>query len=230
MKHVHLILLQIVMAGLALYESYNTKTVNSTNHTIQLARKILNRKKIKASDYVERAQILKSIGLFKKRNMRHQIQSLNVNSNVAHLAEYLFQDSSSCVRTTTCSECLHVSYLKNPTLTINVNFILKHGFQMLQDAINDIHFEKQKITCKKCKYTQSEANVVYADQVIIDTSIITDKNYLRYSNMETTTCYLETILKIITISNRKYDLAGLVSYHIIWKQTTDIIQRIFTMV
>lgn len=35
------------MAGLALYESYNSKTVDSTNHTIQLARKILNRKKFK---------------------------------------------------------------------------------------------------------------------------------------------------------------------------------------
>jgi len=204
--------LQIVIAGLALYKSYDTKTIDSVNDTIQLARKILNRKKIQASDYVERAQILKSIGLFEKRNTRRQIQSLNVNSNAAHLAEYLFQDYPSCMITITCSECSYVSCLKNPTLTINVNFILEHGFQMLQDAINDVHFEKRKITCKKCKCTQYKNDVVYGYQVIIDTSIFTDKNYLKHSNMEMAICYLESIPKIVTISNQKYGLAGLVSY------------------
>lgn len=91
-------ILQIVIAGLALYKSYNTKTIDSANDMIQLARKILNRKKIQASNYVERAQILKSIGLFEKRNTRHQIQSLNVIV-AAHLAEYLFQDCPSCMIT-----------------------------------------------------------------------------------------------------------------------------------
>lgn len=83
---------------------------------------------------------------------------------------------------------------------------------MLQDAINDIHFEKQKITCKKCKYTQAETDVVYGCHVIIDTSIITDKNYLKRLNLEMTTCYLESISKVIIIGNQKYSLAGLVSY------------------
>lgn len=165
------------------------------------------------SDYVERAQILKTIGLFEKRNTRRQIQSLNVNSNAAHLAEYLFQDCSSCITTTTCSECSHVSGQKNPTLTINVNVILKHGFQMLQDAINDIHLEKRNITCKKCKCTKTKTNSVYGCHVIIDSSIITDKNYLKHSaNMEVTTYNLESIPRTVLIGNRKYGLAGLVSY------------------
>lgn len=205
-------ILQTVIAGLAMYQSYNTKTIDSANHTIQLARKIFNRKKIQTSDYVERAQILKSIKLFEKRNTRCQLQSLNANSNAAHLAEYLFQDSPSCTTTTTCSECSHISSLKNSILTVNVNFILKQGFQMLQNAINDVHLNKRKITCKKCKCTQYETEVIYGYQIIIDTSIITDRNYLKHSNMETTTCYLDSIPKVVLINNQKYGLAGLVSH------------------
>lgn len=156
---------------------------------------------------------MKSIGLFDKRNISGQIQSLNVNSNAAHLAEYLFQDCPSSITIITCSECSNVSCLKNPTLNINVDFILKHGFEMLQDAINDVHFKKRKITCKKCKCTQYENNIIYGHQVIIDTSIITDKNYLKHSNIEMITCYqLDTIPKVIIIGNQKYGLAGLVSY------------------
>ena len=65
----------------------------------------------------------------------------------------MFRDSPSY--TATCSECSHIFCPKNPILTINVNFILKHGLQMLQDAINDVHLEKRKVTYKKCKCTQS---------------------------------------------------------------------------
>lgn len=124
----------------------------------------------------------------------------------------MFKDCPSYTTTTTCPECSHISCLKNPTLTINVNFILEHGFQMLQDAINDIHFEKQNITCNKCKYNQAETNIIYEYHVIIDTSIITDKNYLKHLNAEKATCYLESIPKVIIINNQQYGLAGLVSY------------------
>lgn len=39
--------LQIVIAGLALYKSNDSKTIDNANDMIQLARKILNRKKFK---------------------------------------------------------------------------------------------------------------------------------------------------------------------------------------
>ena len=59
--------------------------------------------------------------------------------------------------------------------------------------------EKGKVICKKCKCTQSKTDVVYGSQIIIDTSVITDKNYQKISNPEIITCNLKLLPKVVII-------------------------------
>lgn len=68
-----------------------------------------------------------------------------------------------------------------------------------------------KQTCIKCK-NSCEVIEKYGPQIIIDTSILTDPNYLKNIGLEPKSYILENIARNITISNNKYVLRGIVNY------------------
>ncbi|EFN70902.1 hypothetical protein EAG_00206, partial [Camponotus floridanus] len=77
-------------------------------------------------------------------------------------------------------------------------------------AINDVIMSKQ--TCVKCN---NSCHIIekYGPQIIIDTSIVTDENYLKNIGLEAIRSYsLQNIAKNVTIGDNKYLLRGVVNY------------------
>lgn len=82
-------LIQITMYSIAIKNYF----INyAENFTLQLATALCESGKVNSGHYRKRAEILKNIQIFSLSNYRENMNTLNTNCNVSHLAEYLFPD------------------------------------------------------------------------------------------------------------------------------------------
>ena len=180
--------------------------------TIKFTIDILERGKITAKDYSTRASILWKLPLFAERKRSTPANlSLNANCNVAHLADYLFESIPSYITEYNCDKCGYSHKRTSPTYNINTDEILKNGFNNMQQAIDDTTICAKKATCYKCKNTTTRT-ITCGPHIIIDTSITTDKNYMKDYAIQQRKHTLNDVAKTITIENDNYSLAGLSSY------------------
>lgn len=129
--------------------------------------------------------------------------------NAAHVAEHTFTYLPSLERIKTCTTCNDSNNRKFTCISINVDILLNKGLQYIQEAINDAIISKQ--TCIKCNNT-CEIIENYGLQILIDTSIVTDVNYLKNIKLQPKTYNLDDIQKNITIGTKKYIIRGVVNY------------------
>lgn len=125
-------LLHIVASGTRMRENYKQDIgeLVPKNLFLKLVLDILKRGKINANDYSAKAKILCNIPIYNKQQWKlctRGIAFLNANSNVAHLAEYLFQDVPSFMRSYNCLNCGHNYSNRSATYNINVDVILKES-------------------------------------------------------------------------------------------------------
>lgn len=176
---------------------------------LQLAKKIVLQGKITKNEYSARALFLINTSLFKTYKYTRRFETLDAMCNAAHLAEYTFASLPSLHRSKKCQMCNYSNERNFTAISINVNILLQKGLQYIQEAINDAIATTQH--CVKCNnsYTVSEK---YSPQILIDTSVLTDDNYLKDMGLQVTTYTVESIAKNITIGNKKYTLRGVVNY------------------
>jgi len=79
----------------------------------------------------------------------------------------------------------------------------------MQESINDTNSSKQ--TCPKCN-NPCKINEKYGPHIMIDTSVLSDTNYIKNIGLEPIAYNLESIAKNITVGNKKYNLRGIVNY------------------
>ncbi|KAK2578404.1 hypothetical protein KPH14_012736, partial [Odynerus spinipes] len=195
-------LFQLVMSAMASNQVYYESLEKCTNRTVQLARKILvEKQKISASDYRERAEILSRTGLFEMHSFTRKIKQMDSECNVAHLAQYIFSDIPS-YKTKVACQCGYEIKNENIIFGINIDVILWHGFGSMQQAVDDGH-ETQR-TCRNCKRL-IEDNIEYGPHLIIDTSVVTDDRYTNRNEHLNHT--LESIANYVTIKDKIYCLA-----------------------
>lgn len=203
---------QIVASGMGMRSVYKTDmTALTSNIFIKLVIDVLTRGKITANDYGTRAMILCNIPIFYKKLCTRTISSLNANCNAAHLAEYLIQNIPSCTTLYDCNICAHNYRRSSPTCHINVDELLKSGLNNMQQAINDNVIAKKITTCSVCKSVVNRT-ISYGSHLIIDTSILSDPNYIKTQNTLRYTYLLDDVAKIVTVNCNNYCLAGIVSY------------------
>lgn len=173
---------------------------------MQLATKIISRGKITKNEYTERASFLINLSLFQQTNYTRNFQSLDAMCNAAHLAEFTFASLPSLRRSKKCEICGYCNERNFTTISVNVDILLHKGLLHIQDAINDVIMPKQ--TCIKCN-NSCHVTEEYGPQIIIDTSIVTNNNYLKNIGLEVTikTYNLQEIAKNITIGENKYVLS-----------------------
>jgi len=176
-----------------------------------LATKIVSRGKITKNEYTERASYLINLSLFQQSKYTRNFRSLNAMCNAAHLAEYTFASLPSLRRSKNCETCDYCNERDFKTISVNVNVLLHKGFQHIQEAIDDVIMSKQ--ICIKCS-NSCHVTEKYGPQIIIDTSIVTDEEYLKHIGLEATTLSfsLQNIAKNIKIGDNKYVLRGVVNY------------------
>lgn len=131
--------------------------------------------------------------------------------NVAHLAEYTYSSISSLTRINIYKTCNTAKKCKFNAVSINFDILLNKGLQNIQDVLNDTMTLKQ--TCIKCGNFY-EIDEKYGPQVIIDTSVLIDNNYLKtIKKSNINNIYkLDKITKTIIINNNKYILRGVINY------------------
>lgn len=148
---------------------------------LQLAIKIACRGKLTKYEYTERASFLINLPLLQQTSYTRRFNSLDAMCNAALLAEYIFLPLPSVDRNKICTNCHYTNEKKFAVISVNVDILLNKGLQYVQDAINDTSVLKQ--TCVKCK-NSCEIIEKYDPQIIIDTSILTDPNYLKNIGLE----------------------------------------------
>lgn len=175
---------------------------------MQLAIQIVTRGKITKTEYTERASFLINLSLFEQSKYTRRFKSLDTMCNAAHLAEYTFASLPSLRRIKNCKIC-NYSDRNFTTISVNVDILLHKGLRHTQDAIDDANLPKQ--SCIKC-HNSYHIIEKYGPQIVIDTSILTDINYLKNIGLEVTSYNLDNIAKNITIGENKYLLRGVVNY------------------
>lgn len=139
-------------------------------------------------------------------SITRKIKRIDTECNVAHLAEYVFHDIPSYKIKVLC-QCGYNFNKQVIIFNVNVDVLLCQGFGFMQDVINNGHITRR--TCKKCK-TLIEDEIEYGPHMIIDSSAVTDDKYLnRNKDLRHT---LDSVTKIIEVSNRFYSLAGVISW------------------
>ncbi|EZA52146.1 hypothetical protein X777_08658 [Ooceraea biroi] len=161
---------------------------DTDDRLMQLASKIVSGGKITKNEYTERAYILTNLSLFQECKYNRRFHSLDAMCNAAHLAEYTFVSFPSLHRKKTCTNCKYSNEKSYTAISINVDIVLNQGFQHIQDVIEDIirHNKTSKQTCIQC-YNLCDITETYGPHIIIDTSILSDKNYLKNTKLETKT-------------------------------------------
>lgn len=141
---------------------------------MDFALSIHNHDKLTNSHYKERAKILISLNLFRKNITVYTriIKRLNIECNVAHLAEYLFADLPSA-RSASCI-CGSESQHSNIMIPVDVNILLGNGLTYIQQAIDSSQIKVR--SCRSCKRKQTD-EVKYGPHIFIDLSIASDNRY-----------------------------------------------------
>lgn len=159
-----------------------------------MALKIASTGKICKNEYAERTSFLIETTLFQSSKYTRRFNSLDAMCNAAHLAEYTFVALPSFIRNKTCKVCNVSNERKFPAMSINVDILLNRGLQDIQDALNDTLTFKQ--TCIKCN-NACDIYETYGPQIMIDTSILTDSNYLKTVKIKSNIYNLDNIAKNI---------------------------------
>jgi len=203
---------QIVASGMGMCSVYKIDMIafTTSNAFIKLIIEILTRGKIIANDYGTRAMILCNIPIFSKRHCTRTISSLNANCNAAHLAEYLFENIPSCTTSHNCDTCAHNYKRTSPICHINVDELFNHGLHNMQQAIDDV-IAKKITTCNECK-NKVNRTTSYGHHLIIDTSILSDPNYIKTQNISRHNYLLDDVAKTVKVNGNNYYLASIVSY------------------
>lgn len=176
---------------------------------LRLAKKIAARGKIIKNKYSDRALFPINTTLFQNSEYNRRLNSLDAMCNAAYLAEHAFMNLPSIQRTKICKRCSFQNERNFIFISINVNILLQKGLQDIQEAIDDINNTKH--TCIKCK-NECDITEKYGWQLIIDTTIFTDPNYLKNNKLQLKTYYLDDIAKTITIQGKRYLLRGVINY------------------
>lgn len=156
-----------------------------------------------------RARILKNIPIFSVKLYKEDVQKLNTNCNVAHLAEYLLEGIPSCIKTNSCATCFESRVRKLTFVSINVNLLLEKEFEHIQEAVDIAH--TQFSIYKFCN-GPATLSAEFGPHIIVDTSIIPDENYLNSLEVPVKPCRLNCIQKTLVSDNSNYILSGIVSY------------------
>lgn len=201
---------QVVANGICMSDAYKTAMITSSNLFLKLIMDVLTRGKITANDYSTRATILCDIAPFVKKACTRNLYSLNANCNAAHLAEILFADIPSSTTTYNCDNCGHNYRRTSPTCNINVDVIIQYGLDNMQQAISDNIIARKEATCNNCKEHVSRS-ISYGPHLIIDTSVLTDHNYIRNQDIHIKYT-LDNISKFVTVDDNNYTLSGVVTY------------------
>jgi len=84
-------------------------------------------------------------------NATRCVQFLDAKCNVDNIIQILFTDLPSVTRITKCSKCDYMQCRNLRTLCINVEIVLKKGFNYIQEAIDDTeNLNVSQVLCKKC--------------------------------------------------------------------------------
>lgn len=94
-------------------------------------------------------------------------------------------------------------------ISVNVNVLLQKGFSYIQDCVDDTSTVKDD--CMKCK-NSCDTTETYGTQIMIDTSILADPNYLQDIGMKIKPSNLHEISKQIIIQGIRYILRGVINY------------------
>lgn len=204
---------QIVTNAIVTNKTYADITASQNNNFCNFAKSIslLNSNKITSNIYQERTKILNNVSIFETERYTRNIMHLNVNCNVAHLAEHLFVDFPSLIITKKCDDCNHENLRKISVLSINVDMLLQTGLSEIRNAILDTNHKKDS-TCKKCLQIISE-NYDFKSHLLIDCSIYTDSRYITSIGIEKKNATLGSVPKILEFNQQQYIIAGVVSYH-----------------
>jgi len=93
-----------------------------------------------------------------------------------------------------------------PTLCINVEIVLKKGFNYIQEAIDDTeNLNVSQVLCKKCCANLGKIHE-YGSHI---TSVISDPRYNCESNENV---LLKNFTKIIKFGEKTYKLCGIINY------------------
>jgi len=75
------------MSAIATYPFYKEATRKIDCKIIKLGERLLTDGKVTATARIERARILRNVPIFQKSQYTRQLETVNANCNVAHLAE-----------------------------------------------------------------------------------------------------------------------------------------------
>lgn len=176
---------------------------------LRLAEKVATRGKISRNEHIERALFLINTSLFQNSEHTRRFNTLDAMCNAAHLAEHTFVNLPSLRRTKICKTCNFLNDRKYIFISINVNILLQKGLQNIQEAIDDTTVVQH--SCIKCN-NLCDIQENYGPQIMINTTIFTDSNYIKNNNFQLKTNRLDDIAKNITIDGKKYLLRGVVNY------------------
>lgn len=198
-------IIQVIISGILGNRLYREQTIDSNCPIMQLCHNVIDEKKITAKHYKLRANILKDIPMFQIKQYTRKIRSLNAKCNAAHLAQIMLRSDPSYSYNVDCS-CGYVNGNQYGLLDVNIDMVLRAGFQLMQEAINDnIPADR---CCRQCKKTYADT-VKHGSHLIIDTSVLTDDGY---ENQSTTVHTLGSIAKTVMIGPKSYILMGVVDY------------------
>lgn len=202
-------LLHITIHMIGMHNEYKQHLQTIDDRFLQLALKIASKGKVTKNEYAERASFLIETSLFQSAKYTRRFNSLDAMCNAAHLAEFTFASLPSFTRNKTCTVCNYSNERKFTAISINVDILLNRGLENIQEALNDTITLKQ--ACVKCN-NLCDINENYGPQIIIDTSILTDTNYLKTTEANLNTYNLDSIAKTIIINNNKYVLRGVINF------------------
>lgn len=162
-------------------------------------------KKISTKHYKLRADIILDITIQIKHYTR-KIKSLDAKCNAAHLAQSILRSEPSYSYNIECC-CGYTNGNTYGLLDVNIDIILRGGFQLMQEAINDNLMLSR--SCHECKQRYANAEE-HGAHLIIDTSVVTDDNYEKQSTITIHT--LGSIAKTVKVGLKTYILMGVVDY------------------
>lgn len=137
--------------------------------------------------------------VLQKKKYARKIKSLDAKCNIAHLAQVILRSETSFSYNIECC-CGYTNGNIYGLLDVNIDIILRGGFQLMQKAINDN--VKVGRSCCKCKkrYVNAEE---HGSHLIIDTSVVTDDNY--EEKQSTITVHtLGSIAKTVKVGQKSY--------------------------
>lgn len=187
-----------LFAAACIHADFYNFLINATSDIFQFIKNFIDKGSIK-SIYKQRATILRKIEYFVSKNVSNTI-TVNADSNICNLCEYLLIEQPSCTLQKECGNCKKAT-TKNLTL-INLDFqiIQSYGYNAIAKAIQDYLINNYK-ECKQCG-GNVELRTNYHSHLLIE--CIGDKNVQ---------VALKIFPKTLTLHNASFSLIGVIHYN-----------------